>query len=109
MSARKGASADPRSPAAQAWRHWYWTARWRRIAKAQLDEHPLCAMCEGRGIVTAATICDHVEPHKGNVVKFWDIGNLQSLCAACHNSDKQSLEKGGNGRSVIGLDGWPLS
>ncbi len=59
--------------------HLYDSARWHRIRKLQLAEHPLCKFCAERGIVTPATICDHVEPHRGDINKFW-VGALQSLC-----------------------------
>jgi hypothetical protein len=58
-----------------------------------------------RAIVTLATICDHVEPHKG-VIKFW-AGELQSLCLDCHLVTKRQIEERGF-RLDIGLDGWPL-
>ena len=48
------------------WDKWYSTARWARIRKHQLLEHPLCKYCLERAIVTPATICDHVEPHHGD-------------------------------------------
>jgi 5-methylcytosine-specific restriction protein A len=28
---------------------------------------------------------DHVVPHKGDSVKFWDESNHQALCTRCHN------------------------
>jgi 5-methylcytosine-specific restriction enzyme A len=62
-------------------------------------------MCEARGIITPATICDHVERHRGDRNKF-EFGKLQSLCAECHNADKRQLERGGFSRR-IGVDGWP--
>jgi hypothetical protein len=69
-----GSSAAPEEPAAGkrlAWEFrpdkWYSTARWARIRKHQLLEHPLCKYCLERAIVTPATICDHVEPHHGDV------------------------------------------
>jgi hypothetical protein len=37
------------------WDHWHSTARWARIRKHQLLEHPLCRYCLERGIVTPAT------------------------------------------------------
>jgi 5-methylcytosine-specific restriction enzyme A len=61
------------------WDKWYFTARWARIRRHPLREHPFCAFCLERGIVTAAEICDHIEPHRGDVNKFW-LGPLQSLC-----------------------------
>ena len=39
--------------------------------KHQLRAQPLCEMCLARGQVTAACICDHVEPHGGDWNRFW--------------------------------------
>jgi 5-methylcytosine-specific restriction protein A len=76
----------------EAWRAWYKTAAWSRIRKAQLAAEPLCAMCQADGAITAATICDHVEPHRGDLEAFF-AGPFQSLCASHHSSTKQSEEK----------------
>jgi 5-methylcytosine-specific restriction protein A len=84
----------------------YSTARWQRIRKYQLMEHPLCKYCAERGLVTPATVCDHVEPHRGDVGKFW-CGPFQSLCKPCHDSAKRFVEERGY-RPDVGLDGWPL-
>lgn len=70
------------------------TARWQRRRAAQLREHPLCAICEKLGRVTAATVADHVVPHRGDEASFWE-GALQSLCTSCHSSIKQQQEKSG--------------
>lgn len=51
-------------------------------------------MCLERGVVTAATVCHHVVPHRGDKRAFWD-GPFASLCASCHDSDVQAIEKGG--------------
>lgn len=64
-----------------------------RIARAQfLIEHPLCVMCYAAGIVTAATVVDHIKPHRGCMVLFWDRTNWQPLCATHHSSHKQRIE-----------------
>lgn len=69
--------------------------------------HPLCAFCMEMDIVTIADVVDHVKPHKGDPVLFWDPGNLQSLCKAHHDGTKQRMERG---QTVVrfGADGWPL-
>ena len=84
---------------------WYWKERWRRISRAQLAAHPLCAFCLAGDVITPATVCDHVEDHKGDETKFWS-GPFQSLCAPCHSGTKQRAE---HGRQVHLLDddGWP--
>lgn len=95
-----------RSPEALAYHRWYSTARWQRRRLRQLQAAPLCAMCHARGIVVPATVADHVVQHDGNVESFW-YGQLQSLCAPCHNKRKQPAEiKGYN--EEIGVDGWPV-
>lgn len=69
-----------------------------------MRKFPLCRFCEQKGFLTPATIADHVEPHRGDRQKFW-YGELQSLCATCHSSIKQMME---NGKTAIGVDGWPI-
>lgn len=96
---------DHRSAEAEAWRRWYWTARWRRIARHQKRTEPLCRMCKAKGIITIATEADHVVPHKGDPQLFWN-GALQSLCHLCHARDKQRIEARGYS-DAIGIDGWP--
>jgi 5-methylcytosine-specific restriction endonuclease McrA len=88
------------------WHHLYNRSTWVRRRKAQLREHPLCAMCEARGMVTPATVADHIEPHRGDELLFF-FGDLQSLCAHCHNHRKKRLETHGY-LLDIGTDGWPL-
>jgi 5-methylcytosine-specific restriction enzyme A len=61
----------------------------------QLRSNPLCRMHEAQGRVVAATVADHIEPHKGDEEKFFDANNLQSLCKPCHDSHKQSQEATG--------------
>ena len=85
---------------------WYSTARWARIRNHQLLAYPLCKYCLERGTAMPATICDHVEPHRGDVNKFW-LGPFQSLCKRCHDLAKKFVESRGY-RSDIGLNGWPL-
>jgi 5-methylcytosine-specific restriction enzyme A len=53
---------------------------------------------------------DHITPHRGDPLLFFDFDNTQSLCDAypwrCHSAVKQSIEKRGYDKA-IGLDGWP--
>jgi 5-methylcytosine-specific restriction protein A len=68
--------------------------RWRKRAQAQIRKDPLCVMCAMEGRVTAATVADHIIPHRGDHELFWN-GELQSLCEQHHNSRKQRTEKRG--------------
>ena len=88
------------------WKPFYSTAFWLRRRRLQLQAHPLCRMCGARGVVTPATVVDHVQPHKGDWNLF-ALGELQSLCKPCHDSPKRAFELRGYSRDV-GSDGWPL-
>lgn len=66
--------------------------RWQKRREAQLGAHPLCCYCERNGIIRAATVADHITPHRGDPALF--DGPLQSLCATCHSSDKAREEAG---------------
>jgi hypothetical protein len=88
-----------------AWENFYKTARWRRLRKFQLIQHPLCKFCLERGIVTPANVIDHVVPHKGDWTKFVN-GKLQSLYEPRHRSAKRQIELR-DYRCDIGFDGFP--
>lgn len=99
----------------------YRTARWLRMRASQLSRHPLCVLClcgvcehkekvQGRKIhgrlsvcITEATVVDHVVPHRGDALRFWDHQNLQSLCANCHSKLKQLREQHSD---EIDSSGW---
>ena len=36
-------------------------------------------------MIVAAVVVDHIEPHRGDKIKFWDRGNWQPLCKDCHD------------------------
>lgn len=82
------------------WRGWYGTARWQGIREAQLSSQPLCSLCLEAEVVEVATVCDHLEPHRGDEDLFWS-GPFQSLCAHHHNSAKQRDEQVGAKRINI--------
>lgn len=60
-------------------------SRWRAARKAFLQAHPMCAECLREGRYTAASVVDHIIPHRGNQQLFWDMENWQALCKACHD------------------------
>jgi hypothetical protein len=63
-------------------------------------------MCLAEGRVTSASIADHIEPHRGDQLKFF-LGELQSLCPTHHESSKKRQEHRGYSTQV-GPDGWPV-
>jgi len=64
-------------------------------------------MCKDEGKITPATVVDHIVPHRGCEVRFFDYENTQSLCKAHHDSAKQFAERRGFSKAV-GVDGVPL-
>lgn len=68
-------------------------ARWERLRRMHLARDPLCVFCRQLGRATAATVVDHIRPHRGDRALLLDADNLQSLCKRCHDSTKQRQEK----------------
>jgi hypothetical protein len=66
--------------------------RWLRARARWLNDHPLCVFDERRGLYVIANVVDHIIPHRGDQVLFWDEDNWQSLCTYCHNSTKRRIE-----------------
>ena len=60
--------------------------RWRRARAAYLARHPLGVSCGAAGRLEPATVVDHIVPHKGDSVLFWDRANWQSMCKSCHDA-----------------------
>ena len=95
------------SPEVAVYHRWYGTRRWRRRALRHLRDNPFCVMClRAGGVYTAATVADHIRPHRGDPVAFWT-GKLQSLCPPHHGADKQREELLSRPLAVD-LDGWPI-
>ena len=94
---------------AREYHHLYNTAAWRQTRAAQLRQHPLCRMHLELGQTVEASVVDHIVAHKGDVQRFVDWSNLQSLCKACHDGHKQAQEHSPGGiLRGAGLDGRPL-
>jgi 5-methylcytosine-specific restriction endonuclease McrA len=81
--------------------------RWDKARRTYLASHPWCAKCAEQGKRTAATVVDHIKPHRGDQALFWDRANWQGLCKGHHDRTKQREEKRGH---AIGVDvsGRPL-
>lgn len=94
-----------RSDEAKAYRRLYNNRAWRTRRAELLMDEPLCRYCARQGRVTAATVADHIEPHRGDLDLFE--GELQPLCAPCHSSAKQREEHGGYS-GAMDLEGYPI-
>lgn len=68
--------------------------QWRKARAAYLRAHSLCEMCKAQGVVRVARVVDHIRPHHGNRMLFWDYAtNWQSLCDQCHNHKTMTQDK----------------
>ncbi|KXU35859.1 holin [Ventosimonas gracilis] len=102
--------------------HVYHNPRWRKARLSFLQRRPLCVLCQQVGQVTAASVVDHIRPHRlGQALQsgqkdsiqqaqalFWDSANWQPLCKPCHDRHKARQERSGQ---LKGCDaqGNPLS
>ena len=65
--------------------------RWRMNRRAHLVENPLCAECKRKGILSDATVSDHITPIRmGGDPWCWT--NRQGLCVTCH-AQKSARER----------------
>lgn len=81
--------------------------KWQKYRDRYLKENPLCVFCQNEGKVTAATVVDHIIPHKKDWKLFWRTSNHQPLCSFHHQSTKQRMEKGKD-MPIIDINGWPV-
>ena len=87
---------------------------WQKARAGYLRSHPLCVYCLRDPAYVAirdmapstailrcaelglaapmASVVDHIEPHRGDQVLFWNQSNWQSLCSTHHSADKQREE-----------------
>jgi HNH endonuclease. len=65
-------------------------------SKAFRSMHPLCKICEEKGILTPSEVTDHIIP-VAICEDFWNQNNWQALCKKCNvkkgNRDKKLIEE----------------
>lgn len=74
-----------------------YNARWRRARTHYLLRNPICVECLKKDRVSASTVVDHIIPHEGDMILFWNRSNWQALCKTCHDI-KTAIEDGAFGR-----------
>lgn len=76
--------------------------RWRKERLDFLRDNPLCVECRKVGAYEAATVVDHIVPHRGNQELMWNRGNWQSLCKPHHDWKTLTEDVGSVGfRAVV--------
>jgi 5-methylcytosine-specific restriction endonuclease McrA len=94
----------------EQYKRWYKSKRWQRLRREVLSKHPMCQCQHCKGVNLEANVVDHIKPHRGRDVLFWDKSNLQAMNKQCHDRYKQSQEKGGHGfEQGCDINGAPLS
>jgi len=73
--------------------------------RRRLAAEPLCRDCKARGIISAATVPDHIKPLALGGTD--DDDNIRCLCGPCHEI-KTAEQFGHRQRVEIGRDGWPV-
>lgn len=81
-------------------RRLYWSKRWKDLRLVILERAGwMCQGCAQPHLLTGkapaphSPVIDHIEPHKGNLLLFWDEENLQAVCKHYHDGEKQRLEQ----------------
>ncbi len=98
---KERAEAESRRP--NAYRRMY-GPEWQSLRKlVALRDGYQCRQCGRLCYRKGDMHIDHIVPHKGNPDLFWDLDNLQVLCASCH-STKTAKEDGGYGRQVAAVN-----
>jgi 5-methylcytosine-specific restriction endonuclease McrA len=93
-----GGDQSARRDKVLVWRGLYKTKAWQRLRWAILKRDRFtCSICQTVEHETAKLVADHIKPHRGDERLFWDEGNLQTLCKACHDGEKRSREANGRG------------
>lgn len=88
-----------RRDAENAWRAWYYTARWQKLRKqVWIRDGYVCqktgAVLTGKYPAPNSPVADHIEPHRGDEHLFWDPANLQTVSKEYHDGAKQRQERG---------------
>ncbi|WP_350343240.1 HNH endonuclease signature motif containing protein [Proteinivorax tanatarense] len=68
-------------------------SRWRKARARFLKVHPLCVRCNSEGKLIKATVVDHIIPHRGDELLFWDESNWQALCKRCHDRKTRNKDQ----------------
>lgn len=81
LEERWGKRPAPERKRSRAWHPLYSREEWKRGRAEFLEENPVCAVC-GR----PAEIVDHIVPHRGSELLFFERDNWQPLCRSCHGA-----------------------
>jgi 5-methylcytosine-specific restriction protein A len=76
-----------------------------RQRRRRLRAEPLCRDCKEKGLITAATVPDHIVPlARGGTDND---SNIRCLCDSCHKL-RTAEQFGFKQKQAAGPDGWPI-
>lgn len=81
------------------------STRWQKLRKAVITAHPLCVVCEAKGLLTPASEVHHITPVEYGLNPAeqerlaFDPTNLQALCHACHVAVHMEMGRSGKAAS----------
>lgn len=81
----------------EPWRRWFWTKSWKdlRLWVLERDGYTCRCGCNTFEPDTSLLVADHIKPHRGDPILFWDPDNLQCLWKPHHDGEKQRQERRG--------------
>jgi 5-methylcytosine-specific restriction enzyme A len=78
----------------EPWRKLYATVQWKRLRlRVFLRDLYACQHCGKIKADTSKLIAHHKKPHHGDVVLFWDEGNIETVCIPCHDGPIKAKER----------------
>jgi len=69
----------------------YVSKEWRKLRAVKIKDKPYCEYCQG--VVTKASVVDHVLPRRYYPELSLSIYNLKSSCNRCHNQKRVKERK----------------
>lgn len=63
-----------------------YTHQWEKASARHKAQNPLCVTCLREGRSEPVFVTDHIVPHRGDPLLFWDETNWQSLCKTHHDA-----------------------
>lgn len=76
---------------------------WKKFRQSFLYQHPLCAVCEKKGLLTPATEVHHIKPLSEGGERL-DPRNCMALCHVCHTEiTNKTVRERKNGEELYHL------
>jgi 5-methylcytosine-specific restriction enzyme A len=93
----EGERARDRARSTKETRQWYNSPRWRELRLTVFKRDGFTCqrtgeLLTGKSPAPNSPVADHIIPHQGDPVLFWDPANIETVSKAYHDSVKQRAE-----------------